>query len=69
MGYSGSAVNAVSSNTCVGPLPRIKKSFFLLSSCTDELIPTPNIITFLLNPLPSDYEKLSRASNPLPYAE
>ena len=33
-------------NPCVGPLPRIKKSFPLLSMCTDELISAPKIITF-----------------------
>ena len=34
----------VSSNHCVGPSPRIKMSFFLLSICTDELIPASKIM-------------------------
>ena len=36
--YSTSAVIVVSSNPCVGPLPRTKISFFLLSICTDRLM-------------------------------
>ena len=46
IGYFASAVNVVSSNSCVGPLPRIKISFFLLSICTDELISAPKIMKF-----------------------
>ena len=45
---------------------------FLLSTCADELYmcrSTPNIITFLPNPLPLDNENLLRASNPVPYPE
>ena len=45
--YRGSAVNVVWSNPCVGTLPRIKISFFLLLICTDELISSPKIMTFL----------------------
>ena len=33
-------------NPCVGPLPRIKISFFLSSIFVEELISTPKIITF-----------------------
>lgn len=44
--YSFSASNALSSNPLVGSLPRIKISFFLLSICTEELIPTSSMITF-----------------------
>ena len=53
----------------VEPLLRIKKSLFLLSIYTDELISLPNIIMFLPNPLPSDCDKLPHTSNPLPYPE
>ena len=37
IGYLASAVNLISSNPCAGPSPRIKISFPLLSTCTDEL--------------------------------
>ena len=47
MEYLSSAVMVVSSNPCVGPSPRAQISFFLLSIRTDELLPTPKIITFL----------------------
>ena len=43
--YFFSAVNVVLSNPCAEPSPRIRISFFLLSTCTEELIPTPKIIT------------------------
>ena len=46
--YSFSAVYVESSKPCVGPLPRIKISFFLLSTCADEFISTPNIITYYI---------------------
>ena len=45
--YSVSALNVVHFNLCVGPLPRIKISFALLSICTDELVSTPKITIFL----------------------
>ena len=61
--------NVVSSKPSVGPLPRIKTPCFKLPICRDELISAPNIITFLLNPLPSDNEKLVHASNPISYPE
>ena len=64
--YPFSAVNAVSVNPSSGPLPRIKISFFLLSTCTYELISVPKIIKFLPNPLP-DNEKLPHASNSVPH--
>ena len=63
--YWDSAVNVVSSNPCVGPIPRIKISFPLLSTCTDELKSTPKIMTFL-PPLPSGNENPERESNPIP---
>ena len=50
------------------PLAKIKTSFFLLSISVDELISTPNIITFRPNP-PSGNEKLPCLSNPIPYPE
>ena len=58
----------VCSNPCVGPLPKIKISFFLLSIFVDELISTPKIITFQPN-LGSRKEKLQCLSNPVPYTE
>ena len=60
-------VIVVSFNPCVVPSPRIKISFFLLSTCTEELISTPKIITFLPNPLAT--EKVPCLSNPIPYPE
>ena len=39
--------SSVCSNPCVGPLPKIKISFFLLSIYVDELISTQRIIIFL----------------------
>ena len=53
------------SNPCVGPLPRIKMSFFLLSIFVDELISAPKIITFL--PISLPIEKDISLSNPIPY--
>ena len=41
----------------------------LLSICTNELIPAPNIITFLPKALPFDNEKLPHVSNPTPLQE
>ena len=55
-------MNTLCSNPCVGPFPRIKISFFLLSIFVDELISTPKIIRFLLTPLPN--EKRPCLSNP-----
>ena len=37
IGYFASAVNVVSSNSCVGSSPGIKISYPLLSICIDEL--------------------------------
>ena len=58
----------VCSNLCVGPLPKIKISFFLLSTFIDKLMFTPKIVTFLPNPVPGD-EKISCPSNQIPYPE
>ena len=55
------------SNPCVGPLPRTKMCFFLLSIFIDELISTSKIITFLPKSLPN--EKDVSLSNPIPYPE
>ena len=66
--YSGSAVNAVSSGTCVEPLPRIKISCFLLLIRTDELISATNITTFL-SKLPFGNENVLPTSNEIPYPE
>ena len=57
--YWASAVDVVSSNPCVGTLPRIKILLILLSICTDELISTPKIMTFIPT-LPSDNENSER---------
>ena len=53
------------SNRCVGPFPRIRMSFFLLSISTDELISAPNIITFFPVPM-LGHEKDPCPSNPTP---
>ena len=44
--YWASAVNVVSTDPCVSPLPRIKISFHWLSTWRDELISTPKMMTF-----------------------
>ena len=60
-----SAVNVVSLNPCVGPSPRIKISFPLLSLCTDELISAPKIMKFFPK-LPSLNKNSERVSNHMP---
>ena len=65
IGYLVSAVNTVSSNPCVGPSPIIKISLFLLSICTDKLLPAPNILIFFPT-LPSVNENSELASNHMP---
>ena len=55
------------SNPCSGPSPRTQISYFLLSTCTEELISTTKIIKFLLNSLLT--EKVSFLSNPIPYTD
>ena len=62
--YLASPVYVVSSNTCIGPLPRIKISLFLSSICKDELMSTPTIMTFLPMLL-SGNEYSEHESNPL----
>ena len=54
----------VSSKPFVGPSPRTKISFSL-STCTEELLSTPKITTFL-NKLPFDHENCERTSTPSP---
>ena len=51
-------------NPCVDLSPRNKISLFLLSTCTDQLISTPKIITFLPI-LTSIIENSEQESNPL----
>ena len=46
IGFLAPDVNVVPSNPCVDPSPRIKIYFSLLSTCTDELISAPEIMTF-----------------------
>ena len=55
---------SVCSNPCVGPFPRIKISFFLLSVIVNELMSTPKTVTFQPALLPN--EKLPCLSNPIP---
>ena len=64
MEYLASAVNVVLSNPCIGPIPSIKISFLLLSICTDELMSTPKIMTFLPT-LPSGNKNSERKSTPI----
>ena len=64
IGNGVSLVN-VSSNLCFWPKPGIQIFFSLLSICTDELISTPKIMTFLPL-LPSGNENSERDSNPIP---
>ena len=65
---SHSTVSVVLSNPCVGPSPRINIYFFLLTTCMEELISTPKIITFLPIP-PLGNEKVPFLSNPMSYTE
>ena len=57
--YIASAVNVVSSNPYAGPLPRIKKSLFLISICKDLLISASKTMTFFPT-LPSVNEHSER---------
>ena len=57
-----SAVIVALSKPCVGHSPRTKIFLFLLSICTEELLSTPKIMTFL-SKLPSVYENRKRESN------
>ena len=54
----------VSSNSYVGPSPRINISFPLLSTRTDEPISAPKIMTFFPK-LPSVNKNSERESNPM----
>ena len=56
---------SVRSNSCVGPLQRLKICFFLLSMILDELISTSKIITFLPSLVPEN-ENLPCLSNLIP---
>ena len=67
--YSVYGVNVVSSNPFVGPLPRIKIFFFILSAFKEELLSNEYIITFLPNLLRLDKEKVPRVSNSILYPE
>ena len=64
IGYFASGVN-VWFNPYVGPSTRIKISFPLLSTWTDEFISAPKIIT-LLSTLPSINGNSEWESNPMP---
>ena len=54
----------VSSNPCVGPSPKIKISFPLLSTCTDELISASKIMSFFPM-VPSGNENYERELTPM----
>ena len=58
-------LNVVSSNPGAGPSPRIKISFPLLSTYTDELISAPKIMKFFPM-VPSGNENSEQESNPIP---
>ena len=60
--------DSVSSNPCVGLLPRIKIFFLLLSIFVGELIFTPKTFTFLPVP-PLEWEKNLCLSDPIQYPE
>ena len=60
------ALTKVLSTHCVGPSPKTKISFFLLSICTKELFLALKITTFLPQSKPRN-EKSERESNPIPY--
>ena len=60
--------SVVLSNPCLRRLPRIKISLFLLLACTDELISTAKIMSFLPQSK-FEIEKCERESNPIPYPE
>ena len=53
---------------CVGPVPKIKMSFRLLSTRADELISALMVTTFLPK-LPSGSKQTPVLSNPIPYSE
>ena len=55
---------AILSNSPVGSFPRTTISFFLLSTCTDELLFTAKL-TFLTNQVPFDNGKVELESNPI----
>ena len=67
MKYIFSAVS-VCSNPCAGSFPRTNMSFFLLSMCAEELMPTSKINTFSPNSTPGN-EKLDLLSSPIPQPE
>ena len=62
--YTFTALN-LCSYPCVGPLPRIKMSFFLLQIFVDELMSTPKIIKFFR--FLQKGTKNTFLSNPIPY--
>ena len=51
--------------SCVGPSLITNIFLLLLSTCTDELISPPKVITFLCQ-LQCDHENCKCASNPIP---
>ena len=55
----------VSSNQSVGPEPRTKISFFLLSACTDKPLSKPKLGTCFPNSPPGN-ENCEHVSNPIP---
>ena len=61
--YLASADIVVSSDTYVGLSPRTEISFFLLSTCTEELLSTQKIMTFLFH---EPHANCKCASDPIP---
>ena len=66
--YLAATAIVVLSNLYVGPSPRTKIPFFSLSICTDELLCSPKITTFLLQSKFGS-EKSERESNPILHPE
>ena len=66
--YLNSTVIVVSSNPVVGPSPQTNISFFKSSLCTDELLSTPKITTFLYQLKPR-HKKSEQESNSISYPE
>ena len=62
------SAESVSSNPCVGPLPKMEIYFFLLSIFVDELISAPEIVIFLPVSL-LGCEKNPSLSNAISYPE
>ena len=67
--YLVSAVIVITFDPSIVPLPTIKISFFLVSTCQQELLSTLNIITCLPNLAPPNNEKNEHELNSIPFEE